>query len=197
MSKQYTFEWNWKERFKDWTWYFAVLVALGPILLTAILEPNWLARFVGLSLFFVGVPIVGLWFAFGPRKNLGSEGRTIWPEYITKRFGDRVYLGTRILILGLVITMIFLLSLNYLRDAVLVISGVAPLSRVGEVTYAKNSLFISEKITLDGHSPYAPGHSFNALYLPLRLIQVGSSYEFLYLPNSEIILDARPVFDSQ
>jgi|SRR3989344_5606744 len=193
MEKQYKFEWNWKKRLKNWTWYYAVLVIFGPFILAAFFEPDWIARLFGLSFFYIGLPVIGFWYAFGPRKNLGAEGKTIWPTYITMHFGDKAYLGTRIVILIFVGAMLMLLTIPYVKDSVAVIGTNAPLSGEGTVTYIKNTLFISNQIVFNNQPTTIPENKFYALYFPLRYLIQGNTYEFIYLPNTHIILDAKPL----
>lgn len=194
MGTNYKFEWNWKKRLKDWTWYAAGLAIIGPFILVVLIDPDWLARLIGIVYFTFGIPAILFWYAFGPKRNLGSEGRTIWPDYILKRFGDKVFVGTRILLLGLAITSLYLMTIPLAKDIVVVVGSGQPLKQTQLVTQTRcNSMtgWILQHVTLSENNVI--NTEYSAFYFPPRQIMQQNTYQFLYLPNSRIILDAESV----
>lgn len=180
---------------KNWGWYAAAFAIFGPYILVLILEPDWFARLIGISYFAFGVPGALLWYAFGPRKNLGSEGRTIWPSYILKRFGDKVFLGTRLLLFGLALIALYLITIPLAKDILIIANSGQPLNQTKLVTQTRgNSItgWVLEHVTLEGEGRVNVDE-YSAFYFPPRRIMQNNKYEFLYIPNSRIILDAKPI----
>lgn len=183
---------SWKKRSKDWIWYAAAFAILGPFILIIVFDPDWLMRLIGVAYFSLGFPAILFWYAFGPKKNLGSEGRTIWPKYILNRFGDSVYTGTRILLAILAGISFYFLTLPLAVDLITVAQGKAPLNGSGTVTDVEGSSinsFIFQNINFNGDNSI--DGRFHTWYFLLGSIKYGNTYEFIYLPNTRVILDAK------
>jgi len=164
---------------------------VGPYLLVSIIEPDWAGRLAGDALFYFAPPLLAFWYAFGPRKHLKDIGerRSLWPDYITKQIGtQRVDYATKALCFVGGLWWFIYLSLPLAADINLVINNDAPFVTIGQVTYTRGTLFISEQVELDSKYP-----RFEALYFAPRHIVEGNTYEFLYLPKTQLILDARTI----
>jgi len=178
----------------NWGWYVAIFIIVGPLLLLTLIEPNWVARFLGIGFFYFLPPLIATWYVVSPRKHLRDidDRKNVWPEYIVKRIGDKgVDVATKILCLVAGAWWIIALCVPLVKDIHLVISREAPITTVGEVTHKKNTLFISEQIVFNNEAITKPENTFYAWYFPLRYIMVGNEYEYMYLPNSRLILDAK------
>lgn len=156
-------------KFQDWLWNFTALVFIGPVLLILAVDPDWLARIFGLSIFFLGTPLVGLFYVFGPVKYLGSEGKTIWPKYIIRLLGDKVYLGTKVIIFFSVSLVVYFLSAPFFIDVYQVINKGSPLTRTSIVEQTSvNAItgLISKEVELRGSSSNSKD-VFNSLFFSL------------------------------
>jgi hypothetical protein len=181
----------------NWGWYIAVIIIFGPIFLIWIVEPDWVARMVGMGLFFFIPPLICFWYAFGSKENLSSlrNGKNIWPDYIIKSFGGKVIgFVTRALIFVAGFAMCFFFTLPFTKDILLAISHKAPIERTAYVANTRSlSGNLSEEVTLNTYPQAVKEDIFTAWYFTPRHIVTGRAYKFLYIPNSHIILEAVEV----
>jgi|GEM_PF-6510106 len=195
MTTQKITKWGFGEIKKRWGWYTAVLVIFGPFILASVVTPEWLGRLIGISLVYTGIPILLFSYAFGPQKSLGSEGKNIWPRYITDKFGERVYTGTRILIGLLAGVALYLLTVPLALDVLKVVQeGYLP-HMVGTVSSIDGSSvagYISQTVVFDSNVTSIPENGFYAVYFLLGTIKYGNTYEITYLPSTHIILSVKP-----
>lgn len=182
---------------KHWGLYVALLVLFGPILLIWVIEPDWGARVVGMSLFVSIPPLICLCYALGPNQNLLDIGKreSIWPSYIIRRIGERgVDVVTKTLIFGAGLVLTALLTLPFFRDLLLIISHKAPIERTAYVVHTRSlSANISEEVVLDTYPELSDQDDLTAWYFAPRHIMKGNTYTFLILPHSRIIIEAIPV----
>lgn len=181
---------------KDWTWYAAGAAIIGPFFLVAVLEQDWLGRLIGISAVYIGFPAVLLWFTLGPKRNLGSEGRTIWPEYITKHFGDKIYIGTRLLLAVFAGIFFYLVTFPFAIDVTAVIRGDAPLSGTGivrEVSGSSVAGLISQTVVFEQSISLGSNNKFRTAYFLIGSIKYGETYEYIYLPKTRTILEVAKI----
>jgi hypothetical protein len=183
----------------NWGWYVATLVIFGPMLLIWGMDTDWVARLIGLVILWGMIPIgICLWYALGPRKNLTSIGDpvSVWPTYIIKVIGaEGAVLGTRGLILLAGLAFSFSLTIPLLRDLVVLTNNNFNPLEVTSLVLDTRSLSgnISEEVVLEEYTIGTETSSFTAWYFSPHHIMKGNTYKFLYLPNSQIILEATPV----
>ncbi|MEK7530667.1 MAG: hypothetical protein AAB573_02270 [Patescibacteria group bacterium] len=174
----------------NWGWYAAVLAVIGPFILVLLIDPDWLARVVGLSLLFAGLSTIGFWLALGPQKNLGVDGRVMWPEYIIKVYGDNVYLGTRLLILVLTVALVYFFTIPIAQDVIVTATRGGPESKVSTVVEIKSTLFIFQQISINDEPLVSGAETLYAWYFVPRQILANRTYVFQFLPNSRIVVGA-------
>lgn len=180
---------------KNLGWYEAVAVLFGPFVVILVFDTEWLGRLVAISLLFIVVPVSFLWVAFTKKKDY--LGRSSW---IYKRYGKE-HADQVLRVIVMMLTVVFFITMTppFLKDIALVVEGEAPLRRTSIVTSADVASLtglISEELTLDEYTG-TPDNSFSALYFPPRHIMQGNTYEFLYLPNTHEILEARLISEKE
>jgi hypothetical protein len=174
-------------------WYGAAAAIFGPFLTILLIEPEWLGRMVGVSILFVIAPLALLWiaFRFAFTKKIDYPYDSSW---IYKRYGKEVVDAIlRVGAVALAVAFFIIMSPPFLKDVLFVIMGEVPLKRTGLVIQTNQGKgLITEYLTID---VYVGTHdnSFSASYFPPRYIMQGNTYEFLYLPNTHEILEARLV----
>ncbi len=182
----------------NWGWYVATFIILGPFLFISFIEPDWLGRLIGLSFFFGIPPIIAFLYAFGPRKNLTdiAHRKNLWPQYIIKRIGERgVDIVTKVLCLIAGMWIVLFMSLPFARDVLFIIDNAGPKEKKMHVVENQGSSvagFVFREVVVDSY-PSGTENTFRAWYFSPRYIMQGKTYEFLYLPNTHIILDAKSV----
>src|SRR5438309_4878868 len=167
----------------------AVLTIFGPYVAVRFIGPAWAVKFV---LIVLGTTTLTLGtILFGVNGHLEEK----WPENasLVKKYGKRrVVWVVRVFALSVGLFLFLYGTIPETRDVIAVTQGEAPLMRVGrilEMHYTTLGWFISRSVTLDENSDQS-GTSFTTLYFPIRYIEVGNTYEFLYLPNTHYILEA-------
>ncbi len=172
-------------------WYGAATVLFGPFLIISAVEPEWVGRLVGISMWRIAAPLALLWiaFRFAFTKKIDYPYDASW---VYKRYGKEVVDGIlRVGAVALAVVFFIIMTPPFLKDVLLVMKDEAPLTRVGFVaTTSQGKGLITEYITLDKYAG-TPDNSFSAWYFPPRHIMQGNTYEFLYLPNTHEILEAR------
>lgn len=170
-------------------WYIAVIVLFGPFFAVHFGKPEWLIRFISISV--LDVTGIVAFLAHGLSKRIQmSEWRMKNPplqKYISK---EKVLLSERIFLTTCGVAFIFILLPPLIKDGITLINGEAPIMTEGLVTYTRGSL--QQEVVLN-NAPAGPDTSFSAWYFAPRHIMQGNTYEFLYLPNTRWILEARLV----
>jgi hypothetical protein len=86
-------------------------------------------------------------------------------------------------------------GINLAKDIGEIIFGNAPVTLTATVEQKSNGTapgsFFSSTIRFD-NEPSKPEGSFDAWFFPSRYLKIGETYEFIYLPNTHIILEAKP-----
>jgi hypothetical protein len=168
-------------------WYIAVAFVLGPYVLLNAFDLGWIVRMLAATLFMVSGGSMLLYW--GLRESIvTSEMRGNGP--LVRRFGQRrVALAIRVILVafGALLLIPYLISVG--SDIEQIMEGRGPLVRVGTVTRT-NWGFVVKNIVLD-EQVERKQDSFFAWYFRPREIMVGDRYEFVYLPNTRQILEAR------
>jgi hypothetical protein len=182
---------------KHWGLYVALLILLGPIVLIWTIEPDWVARVVEMGIFVTVLPLICLWYAIGPKKNLLDVGRrtNLWPNYVISRLGKNgVDNMTRILIFLVGLMFALILTIPFAKDVLLISKHKAPIERTAYVANTRSLLAnISEEVILNTYPKAREEDHLTASYFTPHHIMTGNTYTFFILPHSHIILEAIPV----
>lgn len=173
------------------SWYVAALVILMPIILVLFVEPAWAGRMAGISFGYVLLPILLLLFGLFRRQDyFGLDS----PLY--KRFSkNTIDFVARSIVVIFAAFAIFSLSLPFLKDVYASLRGEVPLVQEMYVANTRvNSItgLIMERVIVENNVE-TKENSYIAFFFSPSHIMHENSYEFLYLPNSRIILDARVI----
>ena len=173
-------------------WYVAAICIFAPMVMIAVIEPEWLGRLMGICLWFVFPPFYPILAALRRQENYYRDSSPLYKRF-HKEAVDEI---TRMLVLLIGIAGIWLLTVPTLKDLRDVVNNSAPLSRTGFVTRASGvgRGLVLESVVLDSYVG-TDENSLTGFYFPPRHIMQGNTYEFLYLPNTRIILEAHRVPD--
>ncbi len=170
-------------------WYIAMVIIFGPFTIINFTEHDWVARLVSISILYI--------FSISLALYWGIDGKVIKfrdDAIFIKRFGkDKIIFIFRIILIVFGVIGIYSLLLPLIKDIILIKQEKAPLTRIGFVALtSRRSLtgFMSEQVVLD-NKYITKENSFTAYYFNPRFIQKGNTYEFLYLPNTHYILEAK------
>lgn len=175
------------------------MIIFGPVLSIVLIDPDWLGRILGLSALLCIPTIFTFVYGIGPIEKINKflDRKHLWPEYIIKRVGlDGVDVLTKILCLILSGVLFYYLTLPFLKDVELIIKKEAPISMTALVSDTRRnstSAGIFKSVTLE-HGFEKKGN-FSTFYFDRQHIIKGKTYEFLYIPNTRIILDAKEVIE--
>ena len=174
-------------------WYVAIGIILGPLLSILLIQPEWLGRLVGISFFFLSAPFLAFWGALSPRVKFVRDD-----SWLHKRYDRRsVDIVARSCVFLAGVVALLILTVPFTKDLIAIANHQAPLSRVGLVTRTSGNALtglVNERVALD-RDFVDQDNSFSALFFPPRHIMQGNTYEFLYLLNTHIILEARRLPD--
>lgn len=173
-------------------WYVAVILLFAPMVTIWAIEPNWLGRFIGLGFWFVLAPLLILWSALDPRVHFFREDAFLYKKFDKKRV-EKV---ARIIVFVVGVLSSIFLVVPFSRDSIFLFSK-NPLTRTSLITDISGigRGLIIEHIVLEKEVS-TKDNSFTAWYFPPRHIMQGNTYEFLYLPHTRIILEARLIENS-
>jgi hypothetical protein len=173
----------WKYIPTNWGWYVAVLVIFGPYLLIGTINPDWIARIVGLGFFYL-LPIPILLWTFLQKENL-LLGKGNWFE---ERFSQvKIDLWSKVFLIVVSLIWIVTASIPYIQGVIKVIDNNAldeVTAKVLDVRTGTGAL--SVKLIIDKK----PGN-LSAGYFPRNSFEEGYTYKLWYLPNTAEVLDAE------
>ena len=172
-------------------WYVAVFVFFGPFIFEAIFGPSWIIKLLSISVLNIGITVLLFFFALTSRFSSLMEET----PFVKKWGKERVLAGMRLFFLawGLLMSPV---ALDLTKDIGAVIAGAAPEVRtdmvVQKTSWTGEGGYFVATIRFDSELAKPEG-SYYALFFPVRHLQEGGTYEFLVLPNSKLILEAKPV----
>lgn len=175
----------------DKGWYVAVGAIILPIAVMYIIQPIWLARMIGIGMYYIFAPLALLGFVLYRSMDYFAANSSLYVRFHKKKV-DTV---ARIVVSIFAIFLLYSMFLPYMLDVIHVVRDGAPLSarsyvertRVGSLTG-----LIMEEVVVD--SPVATSeNTYTAYFFPPRYIVHKNTYEFYYLPHSRVILDAKLV----
>lgn len=164
--------------------YILIAIIFGPYIALQIFHPEWLVRFIAIATW-------GVYFTFSFLKE-GLYKKNLMSAWHLKPPTNKTLLIEQICLsgLGLIIFIFFLPPI--IKDAIILISQ------------KENALIITQELVVQDAHIYIENVRFakypiigrNEFYAPFfspRHIMQGKTYEFVYLPNSHLILEAHPV----
>jgi hypothetical protein len=168
--------------------YILVAIIFGPYIALQMFHPEWLVRFV--SIIFWWFLATCMFISIGISKKFALSGRVQLPSNFGKPT-NRGLLISRIFAIFLgIIGLFFLIPL--LKDVVLLLEQKENGLVIVQESVAYDSSIYIEWVRLVQY----PSDGRNEFYAPFfspRHIMQGKTYEFVYLPNSHLILEAHPV----
>jgi hypothetical protein len=170
--------------------YIALLVLFGPILIIWAIEPDWVARVIGLSAYTFIIPFVPLYVSLTRRGDYFGLDSPLYKKF-NKRYVDNTARGL-LFLFGIVA--FNLLVVPFSKDTLLISNLSAPIERTSYVAHTRSlSGNISEEVILDTYPEVSKDDDLTAWYFTPRHIMTGNTYTFLILPNSRLIIEAVPV----
>lgn len=168
-------------------WYIATLLLFGPILLIAVVDPSWVGRFISIIMWATVAPAYALVVGLNPHSKFLRDNSPLY-----KRFSkSNIDLFNRSAVLVFAVAFLYFFTLPVFKDAVAIAQDKAPLEITSMVPAANQGKFLIGETLELASSPSAESKTYYAYYFAPRFIMQGQTYEFLYLPNSHMIVDAR------
>jgi hypothetical protein len=178
------------ELLKHWGLYVALLILFGPIVLIWAIEPDWVARVIGTSPYYMLLILIPLHVSITRKRNYFGNDSPIY-KWFNRLYVDIV---VRALLFLFGVMFIYGNAIPFVQDLFLIINQEAPLRRTAYVAHTRSlSGNISEEVILDTYPNTSDEDDLTAWYFTPRHIMKGNTYTFLILPHSRIIVEAIPV----
>lgn len=157
-----------------------VLFAPFVILLSPVV-PQTLVRVIVVSLWAFAIPVAIVWF--GTKSQMIRKGGKLYqPQYDDVR--PHIERNIRFAVIAFGIFYFFVLSLPFAKDLILVVADHKLSRTTAAVTYVRRApRTVSLDVGLSG------SNKNYYLWYPSKALRVGATYEFVFLPQSGVILD--------
>jgi hypothetical protein len=177
---------------RHWRWvaFFAVLL---PALLSFVMAPEWLGRIIAVGAIFYLLPMIvivtAFWAYHDPAIRFLSKDSMAF-----RQWGIRAELGIWLCAFLFTGAVIFDGSLSYTKDILQVAKEGRPTYVIqGTVSGTAQSLatgmgFFDQRINLVGTST-----DFSLMFHKSLAYGKGEKFEFIVLPNSNVILEVHPI----
>lgn len=172
----------------NWSWTLGAILSITvvPYIVIPHVEPQWIAR-----LFFItAFDVIGGWLII-TQFIIGLA----LPEYIHRFFGARNRKITLVSfwygLSGLFVLFWVVQFFIPLYKDLLIVRDENISTKIATITSSRS--YPIEYLDLDPLPTPNNNASFNALFFPPRYLVQGKTYEFKFLPNTHLILEATPV----
>jgi hypothetical protein len=180
-------------------WLLLIVLITTTLLCFVFIHPEWLARFVAMAVFWVGVAFALLFYGLHPKSaflhtrskiaRIGSDqakknARRVL-RVLTILFGSTIFL---IIVVPIMTDCVALAHFG--PSHILQLKG-----RVADNNILLGTYFLNQDIIIIKQGENS-GDSHMAMFFP-RVARYGNTYWFLVAPSSKFILDWQPVSDNQ
>jgi hypothetical protein len=148
--------------------------------------PIWLGRAAAVSIFFFFMTVAIFWFGLSPKSKMIQGGPLTEPRFEKTR--RKIDLGIRSAVIAFGLIFLFYKTLPLASDLFHLSIGEKPAKFTARVAYETSSLggvFFGERSVRFARD----GMSYTVFYSWTSPLRVGTSYEFIVLPRSRLILD--------
>lgn len=170
-------------------WYIATLLLFGPIFLIAVIDPSWVGRFTSIIMWATIAPVYALVVGLNPRAKFLRDDSPLYKKFSK----SNVDLFNRSVVLIFAVAFLCFFTLPVFKDVVAVVQDGAPLEITSMVPVANQGKFLIGETLELASSPGEESRTYYAYYFAPRFIMQGQTYDFSYLPNSHMIVDAQSV----
>lgn len=160
-----------------------MVIVFAPRFILFLAVPQALVRGVAVSMWLFGFPVAAVWFAL-KSQMIRPGGKLYRPESDSVR--PTIERNIRIIVLAFSVFVVYVETLPLAHDLIALYDHRAPVrisKQVKSIDRGYRNMGIEETIS------FSDGGKSSYLWYPTTVLRSGSTYDFVVLPQSRMILD--------